>query len=162
MEGGHDLESLSDMLDRVQASTKARDLAQARARSLAMRSGGPIGDDPAHSWVTIGNQRDMKTRFRKIREGRVGWAILPLVMKAKKAGIPLSTGVYNAAIAAYSGTPRKYEDALRVLNMLRSEEDPAVRPNLASYNAAMGVCSEAGKWRLVMEVGWGWVGLGIV
>lgn len=153
LEGSHDLESLSDMLDRVQASSKARDLAQAEARSLALRSGGPIGDDPTHSWVTINNQRDMKTRFKNIREGRVGWAILPLVMKARNAGIPLSTGVYNAAIAAYSGTPRKFEDALRVLNMLRQEEDPDVRPDLGSYNAAMWVCSEAGKWRLVMEVG---------
>ena len=61
--------------------------------------------------------------------------------------------MYNAAIAAYSGTPRKYEDALRVLNMLRREEDPGVRPDLGSYNAAMWVCAEAGKWRLVMEVG---------
>ncbi|CBJ29786.1 conserved unknown protein [Ectocarpus siliculosus] len=147
-----DLESLSNMLDRVQASAKARDLAEAEARSLELRSGGPIGDDPARSWVTIGNQRDMKTRFRNIREGRVGWAVLPLVMKAKQAGIPLSTGVYNAAIAAYSGTPRKYEDALRVLNMLRREEDPGVRPDLGSYNAAMWVCSEAGQWRLVMEL----------
>ena len=153
LEGSHDLESLSDMLDRVQASSKARDLAQAQARSLALRSGGPIGDNPNHSWVTINNQRDMKTRFKSIREGRVGWAILPLVMKARNSGIPLSTGVYNAAIAAYSGTPRKYEDALRVLNMLRREEDPDVRPDLGSYNAAMWVCSEAGKWRLVLEVG---------
>lgn len=153
LEGSHDLESLSDMLDRVQASSKARDLAQAQARSLAIRSGGPIGDNPSRSWVTINNQRDMKTRFKSIRQGRVGWAILPLVMKARGAGIPLSTGVYNAAIAAYSGTPRKYEDALRVLNMLRREENPDVRPDLGSYNAAMWVCSEAGKWRLVMEVG---------
>ncbi|CAM9166806.1 unnamed protein product [Ectocarpus sp. 12 AP-2014] len=152
LEGTDDLESLSDMLDRVQASAKARDLAEAEARSLALRSGGPIGDDPARSWVTIGNQRDMKTRFRNIREGRAGWAVLPLVMKAKQAGIPLSTGVYNAAIAAYAGTPRKYEDALRVLNMLRREEDPGVRPDLGSYNAAMWVCSEAGQWRLVMEL----------
>ncbi|CAM9502928.1 unnamed protein product, partial [Ectocarpus fasciculatus] len=152
LEGTDDLESLSDMLDRVQASAKARDLAEAEARSLALRSGGPIGDDPARSWVTIGNQRDMKTRFRNIREGRVGWAVLPLVMKAKQAGIPLSTGVYNAAIAAYAGTPRKYGDALRVLNMLRREEDPGVRPDLGSYNAAMWVCSEAGQWRLVMEL----------
>lgn len=160
LEGTDDLESLSDMLDRVQASAKARDLAEAEARSLTLRSGGPIGDDPSRSWVTIGNQRDMKTRFRNIREGRVGWAVLPLVMKAKQAGIPLSTGVYNAAIAAYAGTPRKYEDALRVLNMLRREEDPGVRPDLGSYNAAMWVCSEAGQWRLVMEVGGWWYAYG--
>lgn len=154
LQGSQDLESLSDMLNRVQANTKARDLAQAQAHSLAIRSGGPIGGDPKKSWVAIGNQRDMKTRFKRIREGRVGWAILPLLIKAREAGIPLSTGVYNAAIAAYSGTPKNYEEALRVLNMLRREEDPFVRPDLGSYNAAMWVCSEAGQWRLVMEVGW--------
>ena len=145
-----DLESLSDMLDRLQATAKARDLAEAGARAAVMRSGGPVSE--GLSSVTMSKHKDMMTRFASIRKGRVSWAILPLVMRARKAGIPLSTGVYNAAIGAYVSTPRKYADALRVLDLLRYSGDPGVRPDLASYNTAMWVCGEAGQWRVVYEV----------
>ena len=146
-----DLESLSDMLDRLQATAKARDLAEAGKRAEAMRSGDPVSE--GLSSVTMSKHKDMMTRFASIRDGRVSWAILPLVMRARKAGIPLSTGVYNAAIGAYVSTPRKYADALRVLDLLRHSGDPRVRPDLASYNTAMWVCGEAGQWRVVYEVG---------
>lgn len=148
---GEDLESLSDMLARLQASAKARDLAEAGARAEAIGSGGPLGE--RFSPVTIAKHRDMMKRFTDIREGRVSWAILPLVMRARKAGIPLSTGVYNAAIAAYFSTPRKYADALRVLDLLKRSGQPDVRPDLTSYNIAMRVCGEAGKWQVVLKVG---------
>ncbi|CAM9440111.1 unnamed protein product [Laminaria digitata] len=145
-----DLESLSDMLDRLQATAKARDLAEAGERAAAMRSGGPVSE--GLSSVTMSKHKDMMTRFASIRDGRVSWAILPLVMRARKAGIPLSTGVYNAAIGAYLSTPRKYADALRVLDLLRHSGDPSVRPDLTSYNTAMWVCGEAGQWRVVYEM----------
>lgn len=147
---GGDLESLSDMLSRLQANAQARDLAAAGARAAVLRSGAPISDSFSAIIANTGNE--MRSRFASIRKGRVSWAILPLIFRAQDAGIFLSTGVYNAAIAAYLGTPRKYRDALRVLNMLRSSKDADVRPDMNSYNTAMRVCGEAGKWRPVLQV----------
>lgn len=149
--GGQDLESLSDMLGRIQANAKARDLADSRARAAALRSGAPLGE--GLSTLTLSKHRELKTRFASIRQGRVSWVVLPMVTRARKAGIPLSTGVYNAAIAAYLGTPTKYEDALRVLELLKDSGDSDVGPDLKSYNIAMRVCGEAGKWRVVFKVG---------
>lgn len=148
--GVEDLESLSDMLARLQANAKARDLAKADARAEAMRSGGPVGE--SLSTVTASKHKQLLTRFADIRDGRVSWAVLPLVLRAREAGIPLSTGVYNAAIGAYVSTPKKYADALHVLDLLKRSGDPDVRPDLASYNLALRVCGEAGKWRVAFEV----------
>lgn len=152
--GGEDLESLSDMLARLQANAKARDLAKADARAAAMRSGGPVGD--GFSTATASKHKQLLTRFADIRDGRVSWAVLPLILRARKAGIPLSTGVYNAAIGAYVSTPRKYADAMEVLDLLKRSGDPDVRPDLASYNLALRVCGEAGKWRVAFEVRGRW------
>lgn len=149
--GGKDLASLSEMLGRLQANAKARDLAEAGARAALIRSGGsPTGESLAS--VTMAKQKDLVTRFASIREGRVSWAVLPLVVRARKAGIPLSTGVYNAAIAAYFTTPHKFGDALRVLDLLKRSGDPDVRPDRVSYNVAMRVCGEAGEWKIVFKV----------
>lgn len=147
---GEDLESLSDMLSRLQASAQARDMAEAGARAAALRSGAPIGE--SFSALIASTQDEMRTRFASIREGRVSWAVLPLILRARHAGIQLSTGVYNAAISAYISTPRKYQDALKVLDLLRNSGDADMRPDINSYNTAMRVCGAAGKWRAVVEV----------
>ena len=151
--GGQDLESLTDMLGRLQAIAKARDLEEDGQRAAALRSGGYGAGNIGWTSLNTYKHNELEKRFSNIRKGRVSWAVLPLVMRAREAGIPLSTGVYNAAIAAYMNTPKKYTDALKVLRLLKDSEDPGVRPDLKSYNIAMRVCGEAGKWPVVLEVG---------
>lgn len=147
---GEDLESLADMLSRLQANAQARDLAEADARAAVLRSGGPVGE--SFSTLIASKHTDMRTRFASIREGRVSWAVLPLILRAREARIPLSTGVYNAAISAYMSQPHKYSDALKVLDLLRNSDEPDVKPDVHSYNCAARVCGEAGKWRVVFQV----------
>lgn len=149
-----DLESLSGMLERQQATAKARDVTGASERAVALGSGVYIGGRVGSVPVPTKNFKhdELKTRFANIRKGRVSRAVLPLIVRARQAGIPLSTGVYNAAIAAYISTPKKYAEALKVLQLLKDSGDPLVRPDLKSYNIAMRVCGEAGKWREVLEV----------
>lgn len=150
--GNQDLESLSSMLERLQATAKARDLTGASERAAALRSGVYLEGRVVPTPMKTFKHDELKTRFANIRKGRVSWAVLPLIVRARQAGIPLSTGVYNAAIAAYISTPRKYADAIKVLQLLKDSGDPLVRPDLKSYNIAMRVCGEAGKWREVLEV----------
>lgn len=139
-------ESLPSMLDRLQAKARASDQRPEQGSSNEANSTEFL------STLTATKLQIMRTRLESIRHGRVSWAVLPLLLRARESGIPLSTGIFNAGLAAYKTTPNKYPDALRVLELMRKSDCPEARPDVASYNIVMRVCGDAGNWRMVLEV----------
>lgn len=110
------------------------------------------GDTQFLTTLTATKLQIMRTRLECIRRGRVSWAVLPLLLRARNSGIILTTSIYNVALAAYKTTPSKYPDALRVLDLMRNSEGLEGRPDVTSYNIAMRVCGDGGNWRIVFEV----------
>ncbi|CAN0206620.1 unnamed protein product [Discosporangium mesarthrocarpum] len=138
-----DLESLSATLARLQEIAEARDMEATSERPSAWEP--PL-------MVIRAKHKEILSRFAQLRKGRIVWEVLPLLHRAKEAGIPLSKSVYNGALLTFTQVPGRYMHALQVLDLMRQDSGAGTDPDLISYNTALRVCGHSGKWRVSLEL----------